>query len=67
MKHPTDEVVIRFATRLMWASLALALGVGLGFAWRASCLPDERSGKQTRFTEAAKEVTRHEPLQSGRP
>ncbi len=41
MRHHTDEVLLRFATPLMWASLALALGIGLGFAWRSVRLADE--------------------------
>ena len=41
MNHHTDEVMLRFATHLMWASLALALGIGLGFAWRSVRLANE--------------------------
>ncbi len=44
---PFDDVLIRSATRLMWASLALVLGIGLGFAWRSMDPADERAEIQT--------------------
>jgi hypothetical protein len=63
MKHHTDEVMIRFATRLMWASLALALGIGLGFGWRSIRLADKSSGRTGCYSlvpAVTKEATRYE-------
>jgi hypothetical protein len=60
MKDQTDELVIRFATHLMWATLTLTLGIGLGFAWRSICSASEKVEVQTAAPVAKSGTVTHE-------